>query len=252
MEIRLSVCKDDGPTKSLNMHCNPFRIGRSDECDLQLHSRSISRMHCELKVKRSGLTIKDLGSRNGTIVNGVATPVGVRVILRANDQIKIGKYQLGILSISGTTLSSIDEVSLTTDVPNSDVPKDESDAGGDLLGMLEQFILDHRNHLPTAETLVLEGGNESDKSHDQWTQLRQPAVEAEGETLADSGQGSKFSDPTLETTVTIEAKNELPPEDMPTDEADARRLELRSKLDGLKAKDSREAADRALKNLFRR
>ena len=46
-----------------------FIIGRSKECALRAGSEAISRKHCELKQSDAGITVQDLGSRNGTYVN---------------------------------------------------------------------------------------------------------------------------------------------------------------------------------------
>jgi EAL domain-containing protein (putative c-di-GMP-specific phosphodiesterase class I) len=49
--------------------CNPFRIGRRDDCELRLPSESISRLHAEIRMTDFGIWIKDCGSTNGTFVN---------------------------------------------------------------------------------------------------------------------------------------------------------------------------------------
>jgi len=45
-------------------------IGRSDENRICLSNPGISRKHCEIKAIAGGYVIKDLGSQNGTFVNG--------------------------------------------------------------------------------------------------------------------------------------------------------------------------------------
>jgi pSer/pThr/pTyr-binding forkhead associated (FHA) protein len=46
-----------------------FVIGRGKDCTLRAGSDAISRNHCELTVAESGVTVRDMGSRNGTYVN---------------------------------------------------------------------------------------------------------------------------------------------------------------------------------------
>jgi len=48
----------------------PFRIGRSPEAELVLESPRVSKMHAEIDANGHGYLIRDLGSRNGTFVNG--------------------------------------------------------------------------------------------------------------------------------------------------------------------------------------
>ncbi len=69
-------------------------IGRNEDCTVQLTDTAVSGRHCELSFDGSRWWITDLGSRNGTHVNGV--PVKHRP-LRHGDEITIGshlKYRL--------------------------------------------------------------------------------------------------------------------------------------------------------------
>ena len=45
------------------------RIGRADTNDIVVPAASISREHAELTIEAQGITIRDLGSANGTWVN---------------------------------------------------------------------------------------------------------------------------------------------------------------------------------------
>lgn len=47
-------------------------IGRGGECDLVLAESSVSRRHARVLRRGGGIWVEDLGSRNGTFVNGVA------------------------------------------------------------------------------------------------------------------------------------------------------------------------------------
>jgi len=49
---------------------NDHQIGRDTSCSIQLHDSEISRHHAELKQREQSLFITDLGSSNGTFVNG--------------------------------------------------------------------------------------------------------------------------------------------------------------------------------------
>ena len=68
-----------------------FVIGRSKECALRAGSDAISRKHCELKNDGQGATVRDLGSRNGTYVNGEKIE-GVYT-LSNGDTLKIGPLE---------------------------------------------------------------------------------------------------------------------------------------------------------------
>jgi pSer/pThr/pTyr-binding forkhead associated (FHA) protein len=56
------------------------KVGRAEECELRMPGGweylDVSRRHCLVEVRPSGVRVRDLGSRNGTFVNG--TGVGKR------------------------------------------------------------------------------------------------------------------------------------------------------------------------------
>jgi hypothetical protein len=57
-----------------------FTIGRTQDCDLRIADMSVSRRHAQLDRSEDGWLLSDLGSHNGTRVNGwlVREPVPVR------------------------------------------------------------------------------------------------------------------------------------------------------------------------------
>lgn len=62
--------EDGRPQGAVPIHCTPFRVGRNPEQELHLPSNAVSKQHAELAVLDHGLMIRDLGSTNGTFVNG--------------------------------------------------------------------------------------------------------------------------------------------------------------------------------------
>jgi pSer/pThr/pTyr-binding forkhead associated (FHA) protein len=68
-------------------------VGRKDECDIRLDHKSVSKMHCVL-VKTDGLLLlRDLGSTNGTRVNGQRVR---RAALLPNDQLTIAGFKFRV------------------------------------------------------------------------------------------------------------------------------------------------------------
>jgi len=62
------------------------RLGRGDEAEIRVASRDVSRLHCEIEVDGEGrVTVADLGSRNGTDVNGVRLTAPVRLRVGPDD-----------------------------------------------------------------------------------------------------------------------------------------------------------------------
>jgi hypothetical protein len=67
-------------------------IGRAPGCDLQLSEPTVSRRHAELRRVAGGWELRDLGSTNGTRVNG--RRVRGREPLRAGDVVSLGGFSL--------------------------------------------------------------------------------------------------------------------------------------------------------------
>jgi pSer/pThr/pTyr-binding forkhead associated (FHA) protein len=75
-------------------------IGRREECDLRLEHKAVSKFHCVL-VKTDGLLLlRDLGSTNGTKVNGQRVR---RAALLPNDQLSVSHFQYRIYLGPGET-----------------------------------------------------------------------------------------------------------------------------------------------------
>jgi pSer/pThr/pTyr-binding forkhead associated (FHA) protein len=67
-------------------------IGRSRECDIVVDDPGVSRRHAAVRGGPDGWVVEDLGSTNGSAVNGVALE-GARV-LASGDQIELGSTTL--------------------------------------------------------------------------------------------------------------------------------------------------------------
>src|SRR5215831_19405693 len=77
-------------------------IGTYDTCDLVLHDSTVSRFHCEIAPVRGRPAIRDLGSLNGTLVNGVGVATahlhsGAKIVLgRTHLRFDLGTEQVKI------------------------------------------------------------------------------------------------------------------------------------------------------------
>jgi formylglycine-generating enzyme required for sulfatase activity/pSer/pThr/pTyr-binding forkhead associated (FHA) protein len=72
----------------------PFRVGRSADNDLPLASAVVSSHHGELRDVGGTVVYVDLGSRNGSRINGAPVAPGVETRLRDGDTIRVGDTDL--------------------------------------------------------------------------------------------------------------------------------------------------------------
>jgi len=66
-------------------------VGTDPTCDLVLTCRAVSRFHCEIELAPDGATIRDLGSTNGTRVDGVRV---LHAFLRRGAEVELGRDRL--------------------------------------------------------------------------------------------------------------------------------------------------------------
>ena len=70
MDVALVMFRPDGRRRSFPVSREQTTIGRRPDCDLRIPLTDVSRKHCRLKLDAAGLQVSDLGSSNGTWVNG--------------------------------------------------------------------------------------------------------------------------------------------------------------------------------------
>jgi DNA-binding NtrC family response regulator len=132
----------DGPDRGLEIDLPPIGvvIGTERSCDVVLTDAFISRRHCSIAPSAAGFAITDLGSKNGTVIDGVA--VG-KVVAPPGAALRIGKTLVQLMPA--------DEV--------LDIPPSENDRFGGLYGasqaMRQVFAVLERASKSAAPVLFL-------------------------------------------------------------------------------------------------
>jgi pSer/pThr/pTyr-binding forkhead associated (FHA) protein len=70
MQAVLVMFRSDGERRSFSIARDMTVIGRREDCDLRIPLGEVSRKHCRLVRDGDSLKIEDLGSSNGTFLNG--------------------------------------------------------------------------------------------------------------------------------------------------------------------------------------
>jgi len=70
------------------------RIGRLDPLEIVLDDTSVSRYHAEIRITDRGWRVRDLGSTNGTRLNGARMERAVAVGIRSGDKLVVGTTTL--------------------------------------------------------------------------------------------------------------------------------------------------------------
>jgi sigma-B regulation protein RsbU (phosphoserine phosphatase) len=152
----------DGTKKRQPLDKERVSIGRSRESDVFLPDQFLSRHHAEIRQGVSGYYLVDLGSKNGTLLNGVR--LEAEALLKEGDQIKIGDHELTFgagdgeameddLEPAGTRIFSAKELSTETTKPVID--PQELKRQNSVLGILTRTTAALVNHRPLPELFDL-------------------------------------------------------------------------------------------------
>jgi len=101
MRYIVSISKHPGgPARSVEID-GTLTIGRDAKNDLVLESDQVSRRHARLSCEGGSLQLQDLGSRNGTCLDGEAL-IGA-ALLRGGERIEIGDFQLSVSAVGASS-----------------------------------------------------------------------------------------------------------------------------------------------------
>ena len=124
MNANLVLLKTNGTTKAFPLPGNVTVVGRQQECDLCIPLMVVSRRHCELNQDGGVLRVRDLSSRNGTLVNGKKI---ADAVLNPGDTLQVGPVSF-VVQIAGVGA----DVILTPPTPLSEPEYHPGDGIGDL------------------------------------------------------------------------------------------------------------------------
>lgn len=102
MNVKLLVVQGRPQGKSLLFPPGEYVFGRGSECHIRPNSDWVSRQHCLFRVTPDATaSVRDLGSRNGTLVNGVR--IRSEITLKHGDQLQVGPlvFELSVEEGSG-------------------------------------------------------------------------------------------------------------------------------------------------------
>src|SRR5918998_1271703 len=98
MQAVLVMFRSDGERRSFSVTRDITVVGRREDCDLRIPLGEVSRKHCRMVRDGDTLRLEDLGSSNGTFLNG--TRVEREAVLNAGDSIQVGPVVF-VLQVEG-------------------------------------------------------------------------------------------------------------------------------------------------------
>jgi pSer/pThr/pTyr-binding forkhead associated (FHA) protein len=95
MDVKMLIVRGQTRGKFLRFPPGEFVFGRGPECHIRPNSPWVSRQHCLLRIAKEGVHVRDLGSSNGTLINGTRL-VGERR-MQPGDQLQVGPLVLQLV-----------------------------------------------------------------------------------------------------------------------------------------------------------
>lgn len=108
--------RGDGERRSFSLHKDSTVIGRREDCDLRIPLGEISRKHCRISLDGEALRLEDLGSSNGTYVNGNRIQ---EATVHAGDTIQLGHIAF-VVQVDGVPADEDLAPQLVTAQPNQE------------------------------------------------------------------------------------------------------------------------------------
>ncbi len=139
MEVRVL----DGPDRGTSHRVGPsgVRIGTAAGCQLRLTDRTVSRLHCELRIAGAAVRIVDSGSTNGTFIDGVRV---FSAEVRSGSRVRVGESMLGVETGQERTIVELSPRHRFGDVVGASVDMRR------LYGVLEKIA-------PTESSVLIQG-----------------------------------------------------------------------------------------------
>jgi pSer/pThr/pTyr-binding forkhead associated (FHA) protein len=157
MRAKLTVLRGSNKGKSVLIAKPQYVMGRGESCNLRLNHESISRKHCAFAIHPNRITLRDLGSRNGTLLNGVR--LADETEIKTGDKIEFGPlvFAVQIVDKHGKVIKAASAVT------NAQAKTGDS-------GLISDWLSDAENDAPASDNttrlfkLELSESNESSEA----------------------------------------------------------------------------------------
>lgn len=167
LKVELKVLEGRQQGKAIPLNVRQFLIGREEDCHLRPNSDLVSRHHCVFTVDDFTVRLRDLGSTNGTFVNGER--LQGQVVLKAGDHVSVGKLSFEVVirkaaPVAATVGSHADDSSsnVVDAAPSTEPGVESTDTSLNVTDTIEIPVAP-----PTDDTTVLDAFSEGAQQQPQ-------------------------------------------------------------------------------------
>ncbi len=191
MKVSLVIESGSGKGEVIALRKAQIIFGKSADTDVRIPSSIVSRRHCSLEITDSAVVLRDLGSKNGTFLNGKKISDAVEV--SSGDLIKIGQTTFKAI-VETAPEAEIDKV-MDEEILEDDRPAAQlaHDLTTDERAYAEEIEKIKHHHRPDDESGEKneEGDNEKDEIPVAEAIEEEPAEQAVAAELVEEDEGDE-------------------------------------------------------------
>lgn len=102
-KLQATIHRPGQPAQCVSLDADAYTVGRSAQCDISINDASLSRQHARLTRQGEGWRIEDLGSHNGTRLNGRL--LSAPEVVKAGDELDFGHARI-TLGLAGANVGA--------------------------------------------------------------------------------------------------------------------------------------------------
>ena len=120
MDVRLVIERGRTRARVVRLTSPETLVGRQRGCTVRIPSADVSRRHCVLRLEHGYVTVEDLGSVNGTFLNGMR--IVNREPVRPGDHLEIGPVRFVVeYELTADALERLSQLSAPAAVEPAEV-----------------------------------------------------------------------------------------------------------------------------------
>jgi len=123
--VRVMNGPDEGRRFELTPEMSEVVVGRGNDCDFQINDANISRRHAVIRRDWNDITIDDMGSKNGVLIND--RKIAKATSLRDADEILLGAVRLTFIDPSAKFIGKLDDIPAFANEDEEEYEDEEED-----------------------------------------------------------------------------------------------------------------------------
>jgi predicted component of type VI protein secretion system len=161
MDVRFVVIAPASVKRSVTVRL-PILVGRSDEARFRLRQDSVSRRHCEFFIEDDAVHVRDLGSTNGTFLDGAEIAADTATVVPPGAVVQVGGMAFRVdyeSAARGSTdddtvpLAAVEEAEAAEAEAAEEAEAEEAEESGEAAGAGTDFAAIDPAEQPSADGL---------------------------------------------------------------------------------------------------